>query len=74
MFIKKMASSNSGNILQDRLHHLLSSMKNTLNTFGRIFADAEILVSIRRTTGFELFYITIATVTINLIVAVAIVL
>ena len=31
-------------------------------------------VSIRRTTGFEPFYITIATVTIDLIVAVAIVL
>lgn len=33
-----------------------------------------IKVSIRRTTGFEPFYTTIATVTINLIVAVAIVL
>ena len=32
------------------------------------------IVSIRRTTGFEPFYTTIATVTINLIVAVAIVL
>lgn len=74
MFIKKMASSNSGNILQDRLHHLLSSMKNTLNTFGRIFADAEILVSIRPTTGIKPLYTTIATVTMNLIVSAAIVL
>ena len=34
----------------------------------------KIKVSIRRTTGFGPFYTTIATVTINLIVAVAIVL
>lgn len=38
------------------------------------FGYASFFVSIRRTTGFKPFYTTIATVTTNLIVAVAIVL
>lgn len=42
--------------------------------FDRLSSFSGYLVSIRRTTGFEPFYTVIATVTINLIVAVAIVL
>ena len=46
----------------------------TSNCFFVIVLLAPTTVSIRRTTGFEPFYTVIATVTINLIVAVAIVL
>ena len=50
------------------------SVFDDVSTWGVSSLQGWINVSIRRTTGFEPFYTVIATVTINLIVAVAIVL